>query len=345
MIATTAHLFTARVRDAALAGVGMDPGSARPLEGFCSQVFRGTAGGAPAILKVSHSSWVSRPALESELEFAAHLADAGAPVCAPRSRPADLVAVGDGAGGEFYAYLYAAVEGEGYDAATRGPAAFRAAGDALGRLHRAARAFDYRAHPARPAFTDRDFVDFERILPPTETETRRCFRGVVDALRAVPRDDAVYGMTHGDAHDGNVLLTPEAGAVWIDLADVEPGFYLNDLAVFIDSVCDREGLETREWVALVFEHVYRGYREHARVPPEMWAYMPLFFRFRWVMNHCVFQLARGPRIAAEPALRAKRDRRIAMYRDGFSRYDYLYRFDFAAAAAAVDAAIDAGAGA
>jgi Ser/Thr protein kinase RdoA (MazF antagonist) len=331
VIAATADLFSDEVLDQALRHFGVSRSGLRSHEGFCSHVYEGSAGSERVILKLSHSSRIQRAALDSELQFVAHLHRSGVPVCEPLTAPGEVLEIPDQESGVFFAYLYRSVEGEEYEKERRTPQDFESAGRALGLLHLAASRFEYRSHPARLSYLDREFLDFERILPPEEQDTRRCFRGIVDELRALPVSDETYGMTHGDAHDGNLLLS-HGEAVWIDFDDVEPGFFLNDVAVFVDSVCDREGCEEPEWVDTVFTSFLRGYSEHQQVPSEWWRHMPLFMKFRWIMNHCVFQMLRGHLVDSDPKLRARRDRRIEMYRSNFARYDYLYGFDFEKAA-------------
>lgn len=331
MIAATAHLFTADVLDQAVSGLGLSSSSLLTHEGFCSHVFSANRGSDRVILKLSHSSRIRREALDSELDFVRHLHRSGVPVCEPLTSPEEVLEIPDGAEGRFFAYLYRKVEGEEFDRSRRSQADFESAGSALGLLHRASASFDYAAHPARLSFLDGEFLDFESILPPQEVDTRRCFRRIVDDLRELPASGETYGMTHGDSHDGNLLLA-ESGVSIIDFDDVEPGFFLNDVAVFIDSVCDRDGCEDSEWVGSVFSSFLRGYSRHQEVPVERWGWLPAFMRYRWIMNHCVFQMLRGHLVDADPELKAKRDRRIEMYRSNFARYDYLYGFDFVGAA-------------
>lgn len=341
MISRTAHLFSDGLRAQALDHFGILPVGLVTHEGFCSHVFEGHAGGERVVLKLSHSSRVSREALASELAFAGHLRDAGVPVCPPLVKPGELLALPDGEGGQWFAYLYGWVPGEPYDEAPRRAEDFEAAGRALGQLHRASLDFDHACHTARPSFLDRDFLDFERILPAEEVSTREVFRQIVAELRALDLGDEAYGMTHGDAHDGNLLRAagcsgaspPSAPQAWIiDLDDVEPGYFLNDVAVFVDSVCEPgEGMDAAR-VDEVFRALLRGYREFMDVPAEWWGHLPKFMRFRWIMDHCVFQQMRGHRVDSDPKLKGIRDRRIEMYRRGFPEHAFLYGFDYVGAA-------------
>ena len=331
MIGTTAHLFSKEILSEAVRHFGMNGSDLRAHEGFCSHVYEGTASPGRVILKMSHSSRVRREALVSELQFVTHLHEFGVPVCEPLTAPGEILEIPDQDGGVFFAYLYRHVEGEPFDVRKRSARHFESAGRALGLLHQAASHFEHRLHPARLSFLERKFLDFENILPPEEQDTRRCFRKIVRDLEALPVSCERYGMTHGDAHDGNLFVSNGA-AVVIDFDDVEPGFYLNDVAVFVDSVCDREGFEEPAWVEAVFTNFLRGYSEHRSVAPERWQVLPLFMKFRWIMNHCVFQMLRGHLVDEDPKLRARRDRRIEMYRSDFARYDYLYGFDFVGAA-------------
>jgi len=331
MISKTAHLFTDEILQAALDHFGISPEPLISHEGFCSHVYEAQLHRTPIILKLSHSSRVSLQALQSEIEFAAHLSQAQVPVCTPLISSDDILGIPDGLGGDFFAYLYEKVEGTPFDETHASEEDFQAAGRTFALFHDASRSFDHRSHPSRPSFLDRDFLDFERILPQEELATRECFHRIIDELKALQLNSHWYGMTHGDAHDGNVLLS-QPNAFLIDLDDIEPGYYLNDVAVFIDSACEPGDSIDSQRVKYVFSNFLRGYSEIDRPSPELWMTLPLFMRFRWIMDHCVFQIMRGHLVKTDPKLRTIRENRIMMYRTGFPQLSYLYDFDFKAAA-------------
>lgn len=324
MIDLTRHLFTSAIRAQFL---GAQEAGAIEYEGFCSHVFEVGSGKRRDILKISHSSRVSFPELATELSFTNHLALRGVPICAPVTLPEEILRVADGAGGEFFGYRYEKVPGESFREAEKTDASLRAAGRALAELHVASTSFS-QSKATRLDFLSREFVNYRKYVRAEEAGVLSRFDEIKARLQSLPRGKDTFGLCHGDAHDGNFLLAPANEIHLIDFDDVEFGFFVNDFAVLLDSCVDGDGKATPAFAVHAFSELYRGYRGVREFSAAELSWIPLFVKFRWVMQHTLHAFLLGDRAPTEKQARS-RDRRIALIESDFADFDFLLRLDFA----------------
>lgn len=116
----------------------------------------------------------------------------------------------------------------------------------------------------------------------------------------------------------------------IDFDDIELGFFVNDLAIFLDHVCDvkDEKLQTKERIEFVFSNLMKGYKEILSPDSNLIAQIPLFMKFRWIMNHCLTQLIHGDQLQKDEKHIGFHANRVEMFGNDFKKLDYLYKFDF-----------------
>jgi len=330
MIDLTEHLFNDEILNKTLAHFKIDKSSVIKHEGFCSYVFEGKRDDQDVILKLSHSSRVSKESLQSELDFTHHLKEHKIKICTPLTSSIDIFEIKDAEGGSFYSYLYEKVAGSWLcDKENKSAQDYKEAGRILGELHNASLTFDYKSHNSRASFLDRDFVNYKEIIPKKEIHAHKCFDELVSKLKQIPKNEHNYGMTHGDAHDGN-FLAHEGNITLIDFDDIEPGFFISDIAVFLDNSCifEKEEDRTFESVDYIFSNLINGYKEKRETDLEMIKLIPLFIKFRWVMNHCLTQMIHGDDLLKDERRATFHKKRTQMFKDDFKYYDFVNKFDY-----------------
>jgi len=324
MIDLTKHLFTPQIRKKFL---GDHDSTAIEYDGFCSHVFETGEMEAREILKISHSSRLSLAELGTELMFTRHLAEAGVPICAPLSTERTIVRVPDASGGEFFGYRYKKISGHDFGEVEKNEQNLRAAGRVLANLHKSSIFFPG-ASVVRADFLNRDFVNYKKYVPTSEIGVHAKFDHLTGVLKDLPREKSNYGLCHGDAHDGNFLISEDNSVHLIDFDDVEFGFYASDFSVLIDSCIGGQGRETAEHAEFVFSSVYGGYKEVRDFSAEELSWIPLFVRYRWLMQHTLTALLlRGREQLTEKQL-FWREKRIALIESDFSFYDFFLKLDF-----------------
>ncbi|MFN3954759.1 MAG: phosphotransferase [Pararhodobacter sp.] len=274
-----------------------------------------------AALRLHRPGYHAPAALQSELDFMAHLAAAGLRVPAP-------LPTGDGAllvsAGEppVMADLLRWLEGEplgraGEPLPWADPAPlFHALGAALARLHHAADAFDPPAGFSRPAWNEAGLLGEAPLWgrfwenPALTAEERALLLRARDAAhRALgafaPRAD--YGLIHADAVRENVLVH-EGAISLIDFDDCGYGFRLFDLATALHPNRAEPGFAEIE--AALME----GYRHQRALGPEAEAALGLFALLR-AFTYVGWIMARGDAPEARARNRRFIDRACALARD------------------------------
>lgn len=328
------ELYTPEVRAAIAERFRLEPEGLEEQEGFASYVYKGAAASGPVALKIAHSSLIGPEALAGELGFVAflherfvpvapvHIAEGGAPVAR----------VEDGAGGCFFGTCFAWVPGPLLEDIPKEPAVLRRVGEALGLLHNASEELAADGVSlSRPSVADNDSYDFDKHLPPEQTRVREVFRELLDRVHALPKTPASYGLTHSDCHDGNIIVDPGRGPVFIDFDDCEAHHYINDLAIMVYTFLPPEGAASGDYAAHVFRELVAGYLAARPTPPERFAQLPLFLKFRAFMIHVLCsQVAALTGIPCDPAALKKR---VARFESGFEDLRCILEIDYAALAA------------
>ena len=107
MIQMTDHLFNSDILNKIIIEHKLLADTANQLEGFCSYVYSVCDSEENKyILKISHSSRISKESLSSELDFTKHLSNLGINICKPSTEPQNIEETSDNKGGYFFSYLY-----------------------------------------------------------------------------------------------------------------------------------------------------------------------------------------------------------------------------------------------
>ena len=149
------------------------------------------------------------------------------------------------------------------------------AGKALGLLHKAFRTMDEMERPAYDAHPDLKLIRSSTPFHKKKTDT------LLQTLASWNKPKSEYGLVHGDYLFGNILYHGEDVSV-IDFDDVEYGFYLYDIAVYLFYLLlgGNPADIHKEPNIKVFKHFIKGYRSVNRTTVLDFDKLDALFRLR-----------------------------------------------------------------
>ena len=274
-----------------------DPQSLQLVERRLSIVYRLRRAGDPHYLRISHPS-IRRPrTAQAAYHFQAHLAEQGAPVCAPlRSQGGNHIEWLRQGETRYFAGLVTAAPGQAIHPEEREPRVFRAWGRSIAQLHEAS--LSYRPGPHRHHTLFDFYQNVRPIALAAEAAIRAKYFELERWLHDLPRRD--FALTHGDMHPANVFWDgkqatiidfdePVYGWLWVDFARALLDFYQR-------SRPDRRALH---------EALLAGYREVRPVDAELHSQLPRFMQLRGLLMH-LWSLADGAVSVSGPAPHQRR---------------------------------------
>lgn len=182
---------------------------------------------------------------EAECAYVLHLDSRGVAVCPPRASVNGLrmERIGDWLVSVFPRAPGVQLPPERWDArvATEW-------GRALGRIHAASVGF--RPSPDRWVWHDELWLArAAELVPDSDPTSLAIFRSVSDHLRALPRDEATFGMGHGDFAPSNFGWDTERGVTAFDFGNCCHHFFARDLVVGLNTTA-RHPARDALWSAL-----------------------------------------------------------------------------------------------
>jgi amicoumacin kinase len=195
----------------------------------------------------------------------------------------------------YYVTVLEKVPGTHPEGANLTPDMIALLGQTLGRMHRLARAY-VPSDPAlrRPDWHALELFDFDKTIPASQPAVRARCQSVLAEVRALPVDDASYGLIHADPEPWNFLVHDGQVAI-IDFDDCCYHWFAFDVAVallYITWAADRHDDPTfpqRAWDAL-----WASYQTEYTLTDFWRGQIPLLLRLR-IMEDYAFHI----RIQAE----------------------------------------------
>jgi Ser/Thr protein kinase RdoA (MazF antagonist) len=261
----------------------------RPLGGFESFIYEFQRDSRAYILRLAHSLRRSRSLIRGEVDWMSYLADGGTPV--PRAILSDqgelVEAIDDGHGAYFLATAFEKAHGRPPWEVGWTSDLFVKYGQLLGRIHALSRRYEPpEGDGTRPQWDDPIMQDIERNLPATEAIVVSKYRGIMEHVRALPRDADSYGLIHFDAHEANLLIDNDGTITLFDFDDCAYGWFAYDIAVVLFYIVmgkdDIPGF-TRGFMS----HFLRGYAQENVLNPKWLREIPAFLKHREIDMYAV----------------------------------------------------------
>lgn len=267
---------------------GVAPDAVRMLDSFESFIFEFSRPDGDFILRIGHSSRRNQTLIEGETEWINYLVAGGVSAAqAIQSQTGNLVEpIADGHGADFLAVAFVkAAGGPPWERWT--PALYETYGETIGRMHALTRDFHRDGRPRkRPEWDDPVFEFVDSFLPAQEIIAREKYKEVCDFVRSLPKDNDSYGLTHQDAHGGNLFVDEQGRITLFDFDDCGYNWLVNDIAmVLFYMVADAE-----QPVALAKQfmtHFLRGYRRACTLDDRWLQEIPHFLKIREIELYAV----------------------------------------------------------
>lgn len=257
---------------------GVEPAAVKMLDSFESFIFEFPRDGKEYILRIGHSHRRNQILIEGETEWINYLVAGGVSAAqAIQSVNHKLVEpIADGHGGDFLAVAFVKAAG-GPPRGRWTPQLYQTYGETIGRMHTLTKA--YTAPPKRPHWDDPVFEFVNSFLPESENEIKQKYQEVCDYVRTLPKDSQSYGLTHQDAHGGN-LFVDEAGRITLfDFDDCGYNWLVNDIAMVLFYMASAQE-DKAAFTAEFMPHFLRGYASQCSLEPKWLREIPAFMKIR-----------------------------------------------------------------
>lgn len=185
--------------------------------------------------------------------------------------------------------LYRAAAGIHLPRSKWNQAVFRTLGQEIGRMHRVGKEYlQSEAATLIPHWYDNDEYDFLKYIPAEERAIRDIAKDVLKQARKLPKDEANYGIIHGDLWLENILVDNDSALTMIDWQDFERHYYVYDLAVPIYSALEFSfagGQNLMDYKRSITKAITDGYKEEHPLSAEMSRQLPLFLRLKELFEY------------------------------------------------------------
>lgn len=291
----------------------VDSASLHSLGGVDGAVFSCRQGSRAVVIKfipLNASEDEARAELarfEEKLAFIQYLAENDVPLAAPfPSVNQRLYERVQGDEGEYLVVLTERADGRNptarnaYDWTDR---LFHAWGQVTGRMHALARRYPrwekpLSPSPSSPATTLNDWTDEYRFFAQwcQEEKVVEQWEKLHAVLQALPRSRATFGLIHNDLHQWNLFYNPESSkplpVTVLDFDVCAYHWYLNDIAIALYHAINDgppRSLAQRTAFARQFLGPYlRGYCLESELDTDWLHNLPIFLRYREILNYIVF---------------------------------------------------------
>ena len=239
-----------------------------PRGGFESYIYQFDRGGAPAILRITHSLRRSPELIHGEVDWINYLAAGGATVAgALLSARGELVEeIDDGQGGRFLATAFTYAPGRPPNMDDLTSERRRAYGRLIGRMHALTK--DYT--PANPTWRRGSWpavfeAEIRALLSGDDEAILDRYLRLTERIERRPCDRDGYGLIHFDAHGGNLHLDGDTVTLF-DFDDCVYNWFVADIAIVLFyAITNTDDPEAR--TAAFLPDFLSGYREANRLDP------------------------------------------------------------------------------
>ncbi len=271
--------FTDSILHQAAQRYGVEPSAVKVLDSFESFIFEFPRDGKEYILRIGHSHRRNQTLIEGETEWINYLVAGGVSAAQAIQSVNDKLVepIADGHGGDFLAVAFVKAPGGPARGLNWTPKLYQTYGETIGRMHKLTQA--YTAPRKRPEWDDPVFDFVNTFLPDSESEIKHKYNQVCDYVRTLPKDPQSYGLTHQDAHSGNLFIDEDGRITLFDFDDCGYNWLVNDIAMvlfYMASTAEDKAAFTAEFMPPFL----RGYASQCRLDPKWLREMPHFMKIR-----------------------------------------------------------------
>lgn len=268
---------------------GIDSKELIYIGGFQNFVYEYQLGGMSFILRFTPSTHRSVNTVKAELEWILYLARNGVSVSIPiYSINGEMTEVIEAQGMYFTAVSFKKAQGRkiDYPECLRDNALYEKLGQVTGRIHALSMLYQPSNDSVRRHDWSRNYylenIDF---LPASHTRVRDSYYSLMDKINQLPKDEASYGLIHGDIGVGNFLVNEQGILTLFDFDEAQYSWFVEDIAIQLYYLVyvygGEDGRESREEQAARFmKYFMRGYRLENTLDDYWLSQIPLFLQLR-----------------------------------------------------------------
>jgi len=270
------------IKEEAMKRYGIREDQIQLLDGFESYMYEFVQNGREYILRIGHSLRRNAALINGEVDWINYLADGGASVSrAVVSEDGCLVEhIADGQDGQFLATAFEKAAGGPPTAEQWNDELFERYGQIIGRMHSLSKEYELsNAAWKRPEWDDKNMLDMESWLPPSEDLVYEKFQELYSYLTALPRDQDSYGLIHQDAHGGNFFVDTSGQITLFDFDDCAYSWYMNDIAIVLFYAAVNQE-DPSGFTGDFMKQFLTGYIRENDVDPTWFEQIPHFLKLR-----------------------------------------------------------------
>ena len=195
---------------------------------------------------------------------------------------------------EVLTVLYESAKGEHLSRNKWDATVLKELGKQIGKLHRLSRRFEeiHQVRYINDWYQNEEYA-FLKYIPEEETTVREVAQEILTKIHNIPKDDANYGLLHGDLWLENVVVDHDLKLSMVDFQDCEKHFYIFDLAVPIYSAIEYSfvgGGNIMDYGRDITKAIIEGYQEENELPMEMLERLPLFIKLKEVFEYSLMHM-------------------------------------------------------
>ena len=119
------------------------------------------------------------------------------------------------------------------------------------------------------------------------------YQATQEHIRELPRDRSWYGMTHLDAHVGNIYVDEDCRLTVFDFDDCAYGHFVHDIAVVLFYYPRAWIRDMKRFIGLFMPPFLRGYQEQNPIDARWFSEIPFFLKLREIELFCIFRAIAG----------------------------------------------------
>lgn len=285
MLKEVERAYNEAVLDQALALYGLVKEHLTLIETNTDVVFDFDQAGQSYILKLIHSSQATFEQVGGEVDWINYLAKHGMSVSQPVPSRGDNLAEKVEAGStHFTVVLYTKAPGVlvRYEDDEYNSTLYQRCGRFAGRMHALAKTYTPSMPQwQRPIWSDLVIKEHFHVAPGAINDKKQA---LVEHLHTLPRDSDSFGLTHGDFHAYNFLVSDD-GITVFDFAECNYSWFAYEIAVILYHVLDLpyEGPDYDRFGQFFVEHFMMAYKQENQLDRSWEKEMRGFLRLREIL--------------------------------------------------------------
>lgn len=209
--------------------------------------------------------------------------------------------------GDDLVVFYKAAPGSHLERTEWGASVLKSLGRQIGRMHRLTKEYE-KSRPFKYVgdWHHQEEYQFDQYIPREETTIRERAHAVISEIKALPIEEATYGMIHGDLWLENIVVGPGQSVTMIDFQDCEKHYWVYDLAVPLYSALHYtfagQG-NISDYGKSIFASLIDGYLMEHAISDKTLQQIPVFLKLKEIFEYSLMHMYWDQRKLSEEQVR------------------------------------------